>query len=331
MNGHKKTIAVTGGTGFLGSHLVRGFVSDGHEVRILSRDPEKSRVWESKVAHVETAEITDAAALERLFDGCDAVVHLVSNFRTSSGDDASYRRINVEGTEAVLSAARKVGVSRLIHCSTIGVHGHVEQTPADENSAFGPGDLYQSTKLEAERFVQQEARRPGMEIVVVRPTSIYGPGDLRMLKMFRMLSKGTFFTLGPCRENFHAVYIDDLIDGYRRCLSTEGIGGETFILGGPDYLPLWDYIQTAARAVGAKDPWIRLPYGPIFGISVLCEKLCVPFGIEPPLHPRRVRFFKNNRAFSIEKARGVLGYDPKIKLDEGMQRTVHWYRENGYL
>src|SRR3546814_7990420 len=211
------------------------------------------------------------------------------------------------------------------------VHGHVLDTPSTERSPYAPGDLYQETKMQAEQACLSEMRKPGMEIVVVRPCSIYGPGDLRMLKMFRMLAKGRFIMLGPCRENFHAVYIDDLVDGFVKTMETEGIAGETFILGGQRYVPLREFVAEAARAVGAPPPMIRLPYNLFYAGAAVCEAVCVPLKVEPPLHRRRVRFFKNNRAFSIQKARDLLDYAPAVDLGEGMGRTVAWYREQGYL
>lgn len=149
--------------------------------------------------------------------------------------------------------------------------------------------------------------------------------------MFRMLSKRRFFMLGPCRENFHAVFIDDAVDGFVRALTTPGIAGQTFIIGGAKYVPLRDYITAAAQAVNAPGPWIRLPYWPFFAAAALCETVCVPLGIEPPLHRRRIRFYRNNRAFSIQKAQEILGYNPLVPLEEGLARTVAWYRQNGHL
>lgn len=326
-----KRIALTGATGFLGGHLTRRLLDEGHEMAILARDAGKARLFEGNVVRTVVADITDRAAVAELVAGADCVVHLVSNFRTASGPPESYRRINVDGTRTVLEAAREAGVRRFVHCSTIGVHGHVAHTPADEDAPFNPGDLYQETKLEAEQLCRRMISETDMEIVIVRPCSMYGPGDMRMLKMFRMLARRTFLMVGPCRENFHAVYIDDIVDGFLRAIATPGIGGETFIIGGDSYLTLKDYIQTAAKAVGAPLPWLRLPYGPFYAAAVVCESLCVPLGIEPPLHRRRVRFYKNNRAFNIEKAKEMLGYRPQVDLEEGMQRTVAWYRENGYL
>jgi nucleoside-diphosphate-sugar epimerase len=324
-------IAITGASGFLGSHLVTRLSGDGHTLQALVHDADRAKSILPLVARYGAGEITDDDALDPVMDGCEVAIHLVSNFRKTTGDRESYHRINVQGTEAALAAARRAGVRRFIHCSTIGVHGHVRSTPANEESPFAPGDLYQETKLEAEEACRRAMQMPGMEIVIVRPCSMYGPGDLRMLKMFRMLAKGTFFLLGPCRENFHAVYVDDLTDGFARVIRTPGIGGETFLIGGPSYLPLDDYVKVAAAAVGAPPPRLRFPYGPAFALSVVCDAICRPLGVEPPLHPRRVRFFKNNRAFSIDKAKRVLGYAPKVELADGMKRTVEWYRSQGLL
>lgn len=326
-----KNIAVTGATGFLGSHLCDRLISEGFNVSILARNQDKARKFDGRVAKIVVGDIADKKAIAELVNGADIVIHLVSNFRTASGPPESYHHINVEGTATVLEASEKAGVKRFIHCSTIGVHGSVKSTPANEESPFNPGDLYQKTKVESENMVREFIGKSAMEIVIIRPCSIYGPGDMRMLKMFKMLSKRLFFLVGPCKENFHAVYIDDLIDGFMLALKKPGAAGETFIIGGESYLSLKDYITVVAEAVGAPPPWLKFPYWFFYSAAVVCESICVPLRIEPPLHRRRVRFYKNNRAFNIEKAKKMLGYQPKVSLQEGMKRTAQWYRQNDYL
>lgn len=331
MTSSTRTVAVTGATGFLGSHLTERLIAEGCQLNILARSAEKADKFVGRVAQIVYGDITDRAALEELMAGCECVVHLVSNFRVVKGTPKSYAMTNVEGTVQALAAARAVDVKRFVHCSTIGVHGDVARTPATETSPYNPGDLYQETKLEAENACRREMERGGMEVVIVRPTSQYGPGDTRMLKMFRMLAARKFILIGACKENFHAVYIDDLVQGFWLAMNTPGIGGETFFLGGPSYVSLDEYIKTAAQALGVAPPKLRVPYWPVHALAWGCEIVCKPFGIEPPLHRRRVKFFKNNRAFSIAKAQAQLGYHPRVELLEGMQRTVAWYREHGYL
>lgn len=326
-----KHVAVTGATGFLGSNLCQRLIDDGYRVSILARDAQKAKLFAGKVVKTVIGDIADKKAIAELVDGVDMVIHLVSNFRTASGPPESYQSINVDGTRVVLECAQSAGVKRFIHCSTIGVHGHVLSTPASEESPFNPGDLYQSTKLEAEQLVRAAIGKSPMEIVIVRPCSIYGPGDMRMHKMFKMLAKRTFLMIGPCQENFHAVYIDDIIQGFRLAMDKDGIDGETFIIGGEGYLPLKDYVAMAAKAVGKPYPFLRFPYWLFYSAAIVCEAICVPLRIEPPLHRRRVRFYRNNRAYDISKAHKMLGYVPRVGLEEGMRKTVAWYRENGLL
>lgn len=326
-------IAITGATGFLGSHLTERLLQEGYQVNVHARDAEKAKRFADKAAYTVIADICDQDAINALCQGCDVVIHTVSNFRTASGPAESYRRINVEGTATVLRAAKAAGVKRFIYCSTIGVHGHVKDTPASETSPYNPGDLYQETKLEAQQLCEQAMREQEgtMEVVIVRPCSMYGPGDLRMLKMFRMLAKRRFFTIGPCDSNFHAVYIDDIVEGFLKVINSPTAAGQTYIIGGDSYIPLKQYIATAAEAVGAPPPWLKFPYWLFYGAAVACEALFVPLRIEPPLHRRRIRFFTNNRAFTIDKAKRELNYQPQVDFAEGMRRTVAWYRENHYL
>lgn len=323
-------IAITGATGFLGSSLTKSLQLAGHTIHALVRDEQKM-IGLIEPDYFVVGDINDHEALTKLFTRVDAVIHTVSNFRVVKGTDESYYKTNQAGTKSALKMARDCGVKRFIHTSTIGVHGDVKHTPANENSSLNPGDLYQSTKLLAEEACHKYAEEGAMEIVIVRPTSQYGPGDFRMLKMFRMIKHQRFLLIGPCREYFHAVYIDDLVRGYQCILDTKDLNGQIFFIGGERYLSLQEYIHTVARALGVKKPYIRVPYWPMYFAGWLCEVVCKPFGIEPPLHRRRIKFFKNNRAFNISKAKRVLGYAAQVELDEGMRRTVDWYRSEGLL
>ena len=325
-----RRVAVSGATGFVGQALARALDARDYAVNALARQAERAAEL-AIPGHVVIGDVTEPASLAALVAGCGAVAHLVSDFRVASNPPERSWAINVEGTRNMLAAARQAGVHRFVYCSTIGVHGDVRSTPAAEDAPLAPGDVYQETKVAAEQACRDAMGQSGMEIVIARPASVYGPGDLRMLKMFRMLSKRVFVQAGPARENFHAVYIDDLIDGFLRLLETPGIDGETFILGGPSYQPLSSYLATAAKAVEAPPPWLRIPYAPLFAAAAATEAVFRPLGLEPPLHRRRVRFFRNNRAFDISKARNRLGYAPQVDLNEGMRRTVAWYRDHNLL
>jgi dihydroflavonol-4-reductase len=332
---HRAPVLVTGGLGFLGGHLVNRLAAAGERVRILARPHPAGKnghePLEESPHEIVRGDIRDREAVERAVRGAEVVVHLVSNFRKGGSDEKDAWDVNVQGTRNVLDACRKVGVEQLVHCSTIGVHGSVLQVPADEESPFNPLDLYQETKLEAEQEVWSCHRRTGLPVTVVRPISIFGPGDRRMLKLFRMIQKRRFVMVGDGGSLFQPAHVDDVVEGFRLCLRNPDAVGEPFIVGGDEYVPLRDLVRIVAEELGVAPPRLRVPMGPVLKLADLCERVCVPLGIEPPLHRRRVSFFQNDRAFSVDKAKQVLGFQPRRDLRDSLRDTISWYREHGWL
>ena len=321
-------IALTGATGYTGSRLLAALLARGHAVRALVRPssprPPAGAVW------VE-GDLRDPAAARGLVEGAEAVVHVAAVYRTAGHPDAYYREVNVGGTERLLEAAVRSGVRRFVHTSTVGVHGHVRNPPADEASPMEPGDIYQVTKAEAEARALAFHHERGLPVAVVRPAAIYGPGETRLLKLFRAIARGRYAVVGSGRAFYHPVYIDDLVDGYLLALERPEAVGEAFILGGPRYVTQAELAALIARHTGGRVLPFRVPAAPLRLVGAVVEAVCVPLGLEPPLHRRRVEFWTKSRAFSIEKARRVLGYDPKVDVDEGVARTARAYREAGWL
>lgn len=324
------TVALTGASGFAGGALARALVQRGYRVRALTRRPP---IAYQNLVGVEWihGEIADPGALDTLVAGAEICFHVAAMYRTE-GSAAEFLRINRDSTALLLRSARAAGVRRFIYCSTIGVHGDLADTPGDEDTPFNPRDPYQESKLRAEELCRQAIAEPGNpEIVIVRPCGIYGPGDLRMLKIFTMLQRGFFFFVGPAKGHFHPVYIDDLVEGLILAMTRPEARGQAFILGAAEHLPLRDYVAKAALALGIPMRAPTIPYGLAKAAALACELACAPLRIPPPLHRRRLTFFKHNRAFSIAKARKLLGYEPKVGLEEGFRRTVAWYRREGLL
>lgn len=324
-------ILITGGLGFLGSHLSTRLQAAGEPVRVLARPATVNGHPSFSSPHVVWGDIRDAAAVDRAVQGTDVVIHLVSNFRKGGSDDKEAFAVNVEGTRNILEACSRHGVRQLIHCSTIGVHGSVLEIPATEDTPFNPLDLYQETKLQAEQEVWRHHRATGLPVTVIRPISMFGPGDRRMLKLFRMIQKRRFVMVGDGAALFQPAYIDDVVDGFQLCLRNDKALGEAFIMGGEEYVPLRDLVGMIASELGVPPPRLRVPLRPILTLADLCEKCFVPLGMEPPLHRRRVSFFQNNRAFSIDKARRVLGFQPKMPLREALRSTIGWYQAHGWM
>lgn len=328
-------VLVTGATGFTGGHLAQYLAGRGEAVRALVRPRSRVRFDRSPlpgkgVTAVE-GDLMDAAAVGRAVEGVEVVYHIAATYREAGQPDSAYRAINVEGTRNILNAAKAAGVSRVVHCSTGGVHGHIQNPPANEDAPFNPGDVYQETKLAAEQLARDFSTSTDLDLVIARPIGIYGPGDTRFLRMFRGLARGRFPMIGSGQAFYHLTYVDDLIEGFRLCGTVPAARGRTYILAGPRYTTLEQLVQLVAKALQVEPPRVHLPVWPFWTAGLLCEMICVPLRIEPPIYRRRVDFYTKSRAFDITRAKTELGYSPKVDLEEGIKRTANWYRSEGLL
>lgn len=322
-------IALTGATGYTGGKLLAALLARGDSVSALAR-PTSHQPRAGDMRWIE-GDLADARALDLLVEGADAVIHVAAVYRTAGHPDSYYREVNVRGTERLLEAAARFGVHRFVHTSTVGVHGDVANPPADETAPFAPGDVYQATKAEAEALALDFQRRRGLPVTVVRPGAIYGPGETRFLKLFRAIARGRYAIVGSGRALYHPVFIDDLVAGFLLALERPEAVGEAFILAGPRYVTQSELAAVIARHTGGRVLPFRIPAAPLRWAGALCELVCIPLGLEPPLHRRRVEFWTKSRAFSIEKARRLLGYAPAVDLEEGVARTAASYREAGWI
>lgn len=322
---------VTGVTGFTGGHLARTLLRAGDDVRVLARDA--SRVPEDLRNRVEVivGNLTSADDLRRAVGGQDVIYNIAALYREAGLAAETYRDVNARAVVSLIDAAAAAGVRRVVHCSTVGVHGDIEHPPANEDAPLRPGDVYQDTKLEGEQLGREAALRTGMELVIARPTGIYGPGDRRLFKMFGQIARGRFVMLGPGRNYYHVTYIDDLCDGFRLCGTVPGVGGRTYILGGGEVTTLAELVRITEEVAGRKGVRLRLPVWPVWLAGAACEMICAPFGLTPPIFRRRVDFFRKSRSFDISRARHELGYAPKVGLREGIGRTLEWYREHHWI
>lgn len=325
-------ILVTGGTGFTGSHLTRRLLHRGHKVVVI--DSQRGLFCDELKelgAEIYLGSVTDADLVRKVTKGCEVVHHLAAAFRRVNLPKKIYWDVNVEGTRHILEAALKCGVGKVVYCSTCGVHGDVKRGPANENAPIAPEDYYQYTKYEGEKLAAEYLKR-GLKVVTVRPTAIYGPGDPeRFVMLFRMVKKGRFMMFGSGKAHYHPVYIDNLVDAFELAATAEKGIGEAYLIGDEKYYKLNDLISAIGEALGVKVTIWHLPFWPLWLTALACEIAYKPFPADPPLFRRRVDWFRQNRAFSIEKAKRELGYQPKIGLKEGLAHTVEWYRDHGYL
>jgi nucleoside-diphosphate-sugar epimerase len=325
-------ILVTGGTGFTGKALTLRLLGEGHEVRALDYK-EGLRTDELRQAGAEVliGSVTDRDVVRRAVQGTEVVHHVAAAFREMNVPERHYYEVNVEGTRNVLEEALAQGVRRVVYCSTCGVHGNVDHPPAGEDAPIQPADYYQRTKYMAEPLVEEFGQR-GLSTVILRPAAIYGPGDPeRFGLIFRKVASGTFPMFGSGRTLYHPLYIDNLVDAFVLAMQDGRGEGQAYLIADEEYLEIEDLVRRVAKALGTS---VRIPHYPVWPVVAaghVCEKLCRPFGIEPPIFPRRVDWYRQNRAFKIEKARRDLGYQPRVGIDEGLRRTAEWYRSEGFL
>jgi len=324
-------VLVTGATGFTGGHLTRALAASGRRVRVLVHDA--SRASELAALDVELAvgDLRDDAALASASAGVDTVYNIAAIYRQAGVSKEAYRAVNATAVGRLIEAAARAGVRRVVHCSTVGVHGDVERPPANEDAPLKPGDIYQETKLEGERLAREAGARLGIEVTIVRPSGIYGPGDRRLLKLFRGVARRRFLVLGSGEIYYHLTYIDDLVAGFQLCGEHPAAANRTYILAGGQVTTLNELVALVADVAGVAPPRLHLPVWPFWLAGALCEAVTVPFGIEPPIYRRRVDFFTKSRAFDIGRARQELGYAPQVGLREGIAKTLEWYRTHGWL
>lgn len=325
-------VLVTGATGFIGKAVTEKLLERGDDVRVLARTPGKLAEVGLKIDDVVEGDITDPAAVDKACEGIDVVYAIAGTFREPNLSDQRYREVNVDAVRIMLDAARKHGVKRVVHCSTCGIHGSIVGDPADENYPLHPVGIYEETKAAGEQFAFELGREYGVEVSAIRPTPVYGPGDTRLLKLFKLVNKKRTVLLGNGKAGYHLVYIDDLADAFVLAGTVPEAAGEAFLIGGGERPSLNEMIAALAKVLGKQSQQvIRLPAQPIRAAGFVCEVVCRPLGINPPIYRRRVDFFINNRSYNIEKARRLLGYDPKVTMTDGLQRTADWYRGEGLL
>ena len=167
--------------------------------------------------------------------------------------------------------------------------------------------------------------------VVVRPVGIYGPGDTRFLKIFKFVYNGKFRMIGSGKVLYHLTFVDDLVQGIILAGEKEEAVGQIYTIGGPEYTTLEKLVQLIAEVLEVTVPRKKLPVWPFWIAGLLCEGVCRPLRIEPPIYRRRLDFFTKDRAFDISKARRELGYEPKVSLKTGLKITGDWYKQMGWL
>ncbi|TFH30162.1 MAG: NAD(P)-dependent oxidoreductase, partial [Deltaproteobacteria bacterium] len=267
--------------------------------------------------------------LPDLLKGIDVVYHLAAAQHEVNVPDKRFRDVNVQGTANLLEGSVTAGVKRFVHGSTIGVYGPGMGEQIDENSPLRPDNIYGKTKLEGENVVL--SFKNSLPVVIVRIPETYGPGDRRLLKLFKAIRKGVFIMIGDGKNLHHLIYIDDLIDALSLAAEHPDAIGNLFVVAGEEPLTTNEMVAVIAARMGTRIPGFRVPLTALLLLATVMEKTCQPFGIKPPIYRRRMDFFRKNFSFSQEKAKRILGFQPKVRFPEGISLTADWYNSSDLL
>lgn len=327
-------IIITGGTGFIGSRLALRCIEQGHHVCVygkINTDAEKfnSEFVESAGAELCLQSVMDKDAVAKAVDGMDVVFHLAAAQHEANIQDDVFWDVNLKGTKTLINASIKAGVSRFVHGSTIGVYGSALGGVIDENSPCKPDNIYGVTKYAGEKAALECKNQ--LPMVIIRISETYGPGDRRLLKLFKGIDKGRFPIIGKGDNIHHLIYIDDLIDGLLLAAHSEKAVGEIFVLAGKEPLTTTEMVRTVAGVLGKSDKCLKLPLLPFMMAAIVMETALSPTGIQPPLHRRRMDFFKKSYLFSQSKSAEILQFLPKTSFKIGTAKTAGWYRQHGLL
>jgi dihydroflavonol-4-reductase len=324
---------VTGATGFLGSHVARALADQGADLRLLVRPTSNLKNLEGLKAETATGDLRDAASLEKAMSGCDTVFHVAADYRLWARDPEEMYRSNVEGTRAILEAARKQGIRRVVYTSSVATMGFTSDGhPADEDSPVSLDDMigpYKRSKFMAEQ-IALEAGRNGMHVVTVNPTTPIGEHDVKPTPTGRIV-------VDFLKRKFPA-YVEtglNLVD-VRECARghiaalERGKPGERYILGGEN-LTLKQILDTLGRITGLPSPRIKLPYFFAFATGVVDEAITGRMlKREPRATVDTVRMGKKKMFASSDKAERELGWKI-VAVDDALRRAVDWFRANGYV
>jgi nucleoside-diphosphate-sugar epimerase len=331
-------VLVTGGTGFIGQHLVKKLLGCDKYVRVLTRPRNNGARQEPEMilagldVDIAWGDIRDHSAVKKAIKDVDLIFHLAGRLLVNGIPPNEYEQLHVTGTRVLLSACRSSDrLQSVVYCSSTGVLGPTGRQPKNEASPLNPSNVYEETKAAGESLAINFAENYNLPVTVARPSMAYGPGDLHLLRWFRSIKKGYYRIVGNGDNLLHPIYIDDVIEGLLKCAFSTGSTGKIYHLVGEKPVSIKEFSGRIASALECKIQNSSLPVPVAMGIASILESITVFPTSRLPLTRNRIRYMTENRVYSGEKAKKELGFLPSVDLDTGLQRTVLWYENEGLL
>jgi dihydroflavonol-4-reductase len=322
---------VTGATGFVGAAVARAALAAGLRVRVTARAGADRRNLAGLDAEIVPLDLADPEGFAPALAGCRYLFHVAADYRLWVPDPAAMRRVNIDGTVALLKAAAAAGVERSVYTSSVAALGLDEAgRPADELTPVAPSHhagVYKASKYQAELAVRELAA--GQNIVIVNPSTPVGPRDVKPTPTGRMILDAAQGRMPAYVETgLNVVHVDDVAAGHMLAL-TKGRQGESYILGSEN-LMLRDLFAMIARLTGRAAPRLRLPIGPLMPLAWGMERIAELTGKTPLMTPDILTMARHKMFFSHAKAAASLGYTPRPAA-AAVEDALAWFRAEGLL
>ncbi len=332
-------ILVSGGTGFIGSHLVDALVAKHHNVRVPVRpNSDLTYLPVDKIEKIMTS-LTDFNDVKALVDGADVIFHLAA-IRTEWGvSDEERRKVNVETTQNLLEAS--VGqIQRFVYVSSVSVHGHFSNSPANEAFPIQPATQYGKSKAESEKLAMKFYSERDLPVTIIRPVITYGPRDLTgmLTKLISLIHSGKYRTIGSGKNRVHLMYISDLIQAFLLAFENPRAIGQAYVVAGKKPITINELVKKVSKYLGKKAPKLHVPLWAAKSIGALFEWA---YGLmssviqrsirEPIITKSKIDIMTIDRSYDIRRVEAELGYQPKYDYDEGIRMTVDWMKKQHIL
>lgn len=325
-------VLVTGATEFTGSNLIRKLLHKNIQVVAIARPSSPVEQFSDLPIEWVRGNVYDKDTVSRAVRGVNTIFNLAATLNRAPASYQEEYKVHVVATQLLAQTAlQEDAFQRFVQISTVGVYGNIKNPPADENYPMNPQNNYEKTKAQAELWLQEFSEKNKLPITVVRPCGIYGPGDKRLFKLFRMVSRGWVPLFGSGNHLYHLTHVDDLASFLILAAVHPKAIGEVFICAGPKSNTFRRIISIISEYYGIRVKYIPLPVLPFLILGAGCEFFCRPFHIKPPVFRSRVTFFIHDRAFSVEKMKKHLGFVPAHSDEEGLRETAQWYLDHRWI
>jgi nucleoside-diphosphate-sugar epimerase len=324
---------VTGGSGFLGSHLVEALVARGDEVRAFVRTSSKTAHLESFGVELVYGDLRDGESLRKSVRDMERVYHCAA-LASDWGDKEDFQSTNVKGLLNLLDASLEAGIQKFVHISTTDVYGHPNY-PADETAPYKlRGWQYGDTKIAGELLAWDYYREHGLPLTIIRPVNIYGPRSMSfVLELAELIKQGDMVQIGKNNRPAGLGYVTNVVDLILLAADHENSVGQAYNASDGSDVTWKQYMDRLAKIIGVRGPQVAIPYRLAYFAGWAMEKSYSALRSQsrPLLTRMMVELFGTDQGFSIDKARLELGYEPRLDFEQGMAQVETWLRQIGFI